>query len=193
MYLSTTRSHEFVLLGQNKDMVTYNQLSPVQWMAGFCQTTREESDIKVREHMLDYVIDLLDDATEFSWSSAKASHAVLLCHMEQGEINSWLETDKCDRVCRAHAQRHSTSQGISQRTQDKYSTVKPTTCVYFNKGVCSQKQTHETKGVFISMYVRHVGRPKMATHSQTEYRDYHRLSKKKTISPGHDLGFESCP
>ena len=28
--------HEFVLSDQNKDRVTYNQLSPVQWMAGFC-------------------------------------------------------------------------------------------------------------------------------------------------------------
>ena len=86
--------HEFVLSGQNKDRVTYNQLSPVQWMAGFCQTMRDESDMAVREHMLDYVIDLLDDATDFSWASAKASHAVLLCRMEQGGIKSWLETEK---------------------------------------------------------------------------------------------------
>ena len=77
--------HEFVLSCQNKDRVTYNQLSPVQWMAGFCRTIREESDITARDHMLDYVIDLLDDATDFSWASAKASHAVLLCCMEQGE------------------------------------------------------------------------------------------------------------
>ena len=80
--------HEFVLSGQNKDRITYNQLSPVQWMVGFCRSTREESDIKIREHMLDYVIDLLDDATDFSWASAKASHAVLLCRMEQGKIAS---------------------------------------------------------------------------------------------------------
>ena len=139
--------HEFVLSGQNKDRITYNQLSPVQWMAGFCRSIREESDTKVREHMLDYVIDLLDDATDFSWASAKASHAVLLCRMEQGEIGSWLETEKIDRVRRAHAQRHSTGQGSTQRGQDKHSSAKTATCVYYNKGVCSQKQTHETKGV----------------------------------------------
>ena len=28
--------HEIVLSGQNKDRVTYNQLSHVQWMADFC-------------------------------------------------------------------------------------------------------------------------------------------------------------
>ena len=35
-----------------------------------------------KEHMLDYVINLLDDATDFSWVSAKASHVVLLCRIE---------------------------------------------------------------------------------------------------------------
>ena len=77
-----------MLSGQNKDKVTYNQVSPIQWMAGFCRTIREESDMAIKEHMLDYVIDLLDDATDFSWGSAKASHAVLLCRMEQDEIKS---------------------------------------------------------------------------------------------------------
>ena len=139
--------HEFVLSGQNKDKVTYNQVSPIQWMAGFCRTIREESDMAIKEHMLDYVIDLLDDATEFSWGSAKASHAVLLCRMEQGEIKSWSETKKIDRVRRAHAQRHGTAQNIAQKGQDKSSAGKVTTCVFYNKGSCTHKQTHETKGV----------------------------------------------
>ena len=39
-----------------------------------------------KEHILDYVITLLDNAADFSWASAKASHAVLLCWMEQVEI-----------------------------------------------------------------------------------------------------------
>ena len=140
-------SHEFVLSGQNKDRVTYNQLSPVQWMPGFCRTMQEESDITIREYMLDYVIDLLDDATDFSWSSAKASHAVLLCRMEQGEIKSWLDTDKIERVRHAHDQRHNAAQNNAQRGQEKHPSVKTITCVYYNKGVCSQKQTHETKVV----------------------------------------------
>ena len=139
--------HEFVLSGQNKDRVTYNQLSPDQWMAGFCRTIREEPDITIRDHMLDYVIDLLDDATDFSWASAKASHAVLLCRMEQGEIKSWSETEKIDRVRRVHAQRHSTAQNNAHKGQDKSSSGKVTTCVFYNKGSCAHKQTHETKGV----------------------------------------------
>ena len=73
---------------------------------GFFRTMREESSIQNRDFMLDYLINLLEDATDFSWASAKATHAVLLCRMEQGEIRSWSETEKIDRVRRAHAQRH---------------------------------------------------------------------------------------
>ena len=53
-----------------------------------------------------YLIALLDDSNDFSWQAAKASHAVLLCRMEQGEVISWSETDKIDRIRRANAQRH---------------------------------------------------------------------------------------
>ena len=73
----------------NIQEVTYNELSPIQWMASFCRTIQEESDMITKEHMLEYVIHLLDDATDFSLASAKASHAVLLCRMEQGEIAGW--------------------------------------------------------------------------------------------------------
>ena len=70
--------------------------------------------------MLDYCINFLEDATDFSWSSAKASHAVLLCCIEQGKISSWLETDMINRLRRAHAQRHvmtHTSSGRSEKGQ----------------------------------------------------------------------------
>ena len=139
--------HEYVLAGQTKDRISYNQLSPIQWMVGFCRSIKEESDSKIRENMLDYCINLLEDATDFSWSSAKASHAVLLCRMEQGEIGSWSDTEKIDRVRRAHAQRHVGTHNASARSDKSQSTGKSTPCVYYNKGTCVQKATHETKGV----------------------------------------------
>ena len=73
--------------------------------------------------MLDYVIDFSDDATDFSRALTKASHAALLCRMEHGEIRVGLRLQKIDRVHRAHAQTHSTSQSSFQRTQDKNSSV----------------------------------------------------------------------
>ena len=45
--------HVFNLSGQNKDIIIYNQLSPVHWTAGFCRSIRKESDVEIREHMSD--------------------------------------------------------------------------------------------------------------------------------------------
>ena len=86
--------HEFVLFGTSKDRLNYNQLNITQWMAGFCRIMRDEESLQTRGHMLDYLIALLDDSNDFSWEAGKASHAVLLCRMEQGEIASWAETKK---------------------------------------------------------------------------------------------------
>ena len=160
--------HEYVLLGQTKDWISYNQLSPIQWMVGFCRSIKDESDSKSREHMLDYCINLSEDATDFSWSSAKASHAVLLCRMEQGEIGRWSDTDKIDRVRRAHAQRHVATRNATTRSDKGQNSGKSTPCVYYNKNSCGQKATHETKGSYIGIYACFVGQKmeyRFHTHS----------------------------
>ena len=74
--------HEYVLSGLSKERVTYDQLSTTQWVAGFCRIMKEEKNLNSRKNMLDYMISLFDDANNFSWDAAKASHAVLLCRME---------------------------------------------------------------------------------------------------------------
>ena len=43
-----------------------DQLSVVQWVAGFCRILREEKDPQLTEHVLDYLIALMDDADDFS-------------------------------------------------------------------------------------------------------------------------------
>ena len=94
--------HEHVLAGSQKERVSYDQLTMGQWMAGFCRTMRDENCIQNKDAMLDYLISLLDDSNDFSWSSAKACHAVLLCRMEQGEIKDYTQIDLIDRIRRAH-------------------------------------------------------------------------------------------
>ena len=126
--------HEHVLAGNIKG-VSYDQLTMGQWMTGFCRTMREEKNSKNKEAMLDYLIALLDDSNDFSWSAAKASHAVLLCRMEQGKISDYTQTDLVDRVRRAHAQRHITHTA-SNPTQNlkKSKTTKSMPCKFYNQG-----------------------------------------------------------
>ena len=52
--------------------------------------------------MLDYLTEIMQDSHDFSWNSAKGVHTVLLCQMEEGHIR-WDETQKLDRIRRAHA------------------------------------------------------------------------------------------
>ena len=98
--------HEYVLSGAHKERVSYDQLSIIQWVTGFCRIMRDEQDKTIQNSMLDYLIALFDDANDFSWDAAKASHAVLLCRMEQGE-NQKLCPSRKNR--RTNAQRHISS------------------------------------------------------------------------------------
>ena len=125
---------------------------------------------KSRFHV-SYLINLLEDATDFSWASAKASHAVLLCRMEQGEIKSWAETEKIDHVRRAHAERHvATTHGTSRNIEETHGNGKIVPCVYFNKGSCLQKKSHETKGIFYKHVCSYCWQKeaKAFPHTQTE-------------------------
>ena len=60
---------------------------------------KEESNIEIRDFMLAYVSNLLEDDTDLLWAAAK--HAMLLCRLDQGKIKDWADVDRM-----AHAQRH---------------------------------------------------------------------------------------
>ena len=142
--------HEYVLSGLNKERVTYDQLNVTQWVAGFGWTMRDELDPIMKQHMLEYLIALMDDGNDFSWTSAKASHAVLLCRMEQGKIKDFSDTASIDRVRRANAQKHvpigaSANYSVANKRTAKVTRSMP--CTYYNQGTCMQQKTHETRGV----------------------------------------------
>ena len=99
----------------------------------------------LRGNMLDYLISLFDYANDFSWDVAKASHAVLLCRMEQGEVKDYSQTEKIDRIRRANAQRHNVhTSGGENHKKPSQKHAKSMKCNYFNAGTCSHSKTHET-------------------------------------------------
>ena len=97
--------HEAILGGVNRTRLSYDQLSMSQWVQGFCKNMLDEPDKKIRENMIQYMGELFEDATDFSWQGAKAAYAVLLCEFERGTVN-WENTARIDRIRRAHAQKH---------------------------------------------------------------------------------------
>ena len=117
---------------------------------GLAMIAREESNVDTKNAMLDYLSEIMEDANDFSWQSAKASHAVLLCRMEEGKVE-WSETTKIDRIRRSHAQRLP-SQNISTHTKTKSETK--TACVAFIRGPCVNiRKTMKLGILFTSMCV----------------------------------------
>ena len=91
--------HEHILGGQNRQRLTYDQITMPQFVQGFVKNILDEKSQENRDHMLQYLGDIMEDAFDFSWQSAKASHAVLLCEMERGKV-TWQDTTRIDRVRR---------------------------------------------------------------------------------------------
>ena len=123
-----------------------------QWMAGFCRTMRDENCIQNKGAMLDYLISLLDDSNDFSWSSTKACYAVFLCRMDQGEIKDYTQTNLIDQVRRAHAQKHAppSQNAVKNPTKNfpgRDKNARSMICQFFNQGTCFHQATHEIKGI----------------------------------------------
>ena len=135
--------HEHILGGQNRQRLTYDQITMPQFVQGFVKNILDEQNEQNREHMLQYLGDIMEDASDFSWQSAKASHAVLLCEMERGKV-TWQDTARIDRVRRAYAQKHQGSgrQNWGQKIGDK----KPWFCKQYQSGSCTFEKDHETGG-----------------------------------------------
>ena len=93
----------YILSGTAKNRVSYDSLSIFQWVCGLCNIIREQN-VKTKTCMLDYMTEIMKDAQDFGWASAKGAHALLLCRMEEGKVE-WHMTEKIDRIRRAHAQK----------------------------------------------------------------------------------------
>ena len=133
--------HEHILGGQTRQRVTYDQLTMPQFVQGFVKNILDEKNLDNREFMLRYLGDIMEDTSDFSWVSAKASHAVLLCEMERGQV-VWSDTSRIDRIRRAHAQKHQSRQNWGYRQQEK----RPWFCKNYQTGSCNFNKDHEVGG-----------------------------------------------
>ena len=80
--------------------------------------------------------------------SARASHAILLCRMEQGEVKNYTDTEKIDRIRRANAQCHLAPSPVTKTFKKQNQKMnKSMPCTYYNQGTCSFSRTYDTKGV----------------------------------------------
>ena len=62
----------FILMVSHKTRPTYDDLT--QWVSGFMRCIQEEKSEQSRSAMLDYLGNLMEDASHFLWDSAKPWH-----------------------------------------------------------------------------------------------------------------------
>ena len=77
--------HDLCFVGTECKRVTYDELSPLQWMCGFIRTILKTTP-DCHLNMLTYASDLLQNALDLGWPMAKGSYKVLMTEMEATEL-----------------------------------------------------------------------------------------------------------
>ena len=63
--------HEHILGGQNRQSLTYDQITMAQFVQGFMKNILDEQTQQNREHMLQYLGDIMEDASDFFVAKCK--------------------------------------------------------------------------------------------------------------------------
>ena len=89
---------------------TYDQLTTCQWMLGFLRIRQEEQDPLVKENMVEYLTELLQDACDYSSKAAKGTHSVLLHRMQDGVV-PWHNLKDVNKIRKPYAHTASSQYG----------------------------------------------------------------------------------
>ena len=140
----------YVLAGNSKARITYDQLNPFTFVVGFVSQIRDEKNVEIKNTMLEYLRDLYEDANDFSFLSAKNCHAEVCCKMEEDRLD-WLDTFGLDRCRRHTAQRHAPKSENFRKMHQKANKPSNFTqgkrnvaCIFYQKNTCHHASDHET-------------------------------------------------
>ena len=127
--------HEFCSVGENLKMPTYEDINIFQWVQGFSRCVLEEKDPNIRTFMLQYQSNLMQDALELSWPTAKRAHAAVLTEVERGQV-TWKDQIGIDRIRQRFTQRVLKAEGPSAVEEQTR------VCKRYNEDVCTQAKDH---------------------------------------------------
>ena len=135
---------DLAFIGNLRKRPTYEQLNTCQWLLGFLRIRQEETDPNIKENMIDYLTELMQDACDYTWDSAKGAHSVLLHRMADGVL-TWSQIKEVHRIRKRYAQTVSTTN--IQDKNSKSSKVVP--CLKYNKGTCLRGNDHEWQNLLL--------------------------------------------
>ena len=112
----------------------YEKLSMAQFFQGFALSLKKEQDPTIREHMLDHMANLGEDASTSPWPVVRACHALILQKMELGLLD-WSDQAKMEKI------RNKCTTGSL-----KAALVQTKPCPQFQNGKCQAQGDHEDNG-----------------------------------------------
>ena len=143
--------HEFIYVGAARKHVAYDQLTVPQFTLGFLKILHRETSTEVKDAMLNYLMNLLQDVIDMPWEVSRGIHAVVLQEMEKGAI-SWTDHSEIERIRRLYAHGQIVGQNPAftnntKATESSHMDKKKIVCSYFNSGKCSRSGDHNTETV----------------------------------------------
>ena len=75
---------DYVFVGEHRRKVTYEALDECQWVLGFLRDRQRQTDPLKRENMIAYLTEIMQDAVDFGFISAKGAHFVLVNQLIEG-------------------------------------------------------------------------------------------------------------
>ena len=149
---------DLAFIGTHRRRPSYEQLTAMQWLLAFLRIREEEKDPLIKEHMIQYLTELTQDACDFFWEATKGAHSVLLHRMADGVVD-WTNIAEIQKIRQRYAQTNSV-----QHVQERQKINKTAPCIQFNKGQCSRPGDHEWKNLLL----RHICQYCYTTFQKTE-------------------------
>ena len=157
--------HMYVFRRDCNDGVKYDSLSQMEFMNGYLMLMKREKDSRVRSHMYEHLINLTDDASQYSWPVVRNFHSIVLCMMESNRLE-WHQTSKIDDLRRQYVWTTPVKASAATTTAD-VSSVKP--CPEFQTGKCQKSgPTHNGLSHVCSYCLRTA--KKSCQHAESECR-----------------------
>ena len=85
---------DLAFVGTSRKRPSYEELTMTQWLLGFLRIAEEEMDQIKKQNMYTYLTELMQDAADNSWATAKGAHTVLMYRMQDAGAMIWQKLKK---------------------------------------------------------------------------------------------------
>ena len=189
--------NEFIYVDNKDERVQplYKDLTLSQWVWGYSLILKNETNTFKKQCMIAHLAEMMRISSLNSWPIAKGIHSVILTEMEKGKLN-WGDEQAFREIKETYSFTHKQSRDNStftnmhkqSRDNNQPHSKKLTLCNAYNKGACSQQNSHTTQnGLRLTHACSYCYNVKQTTYEHSEHackRKEKSQSEKDLVSDG---------